>query len=256
MKKSLLFFIFIVLLTSFAFAEPPVIQASNKEGLISIEFPGFLYHKPTNLTIHIHVFNYTGLPLYNDSTDCFLHLYNQSGSHIIEDDMTFDSNMVDFYKKIPADLLKIGDSYQFIIWCNTSNIGGFISSGFQITETGNSPIYSVSQTQYKMLPVIIFYILVTLTFLAIGIYSKEFWIKFIDFAFALLHTIMTMAIVYLYVTDQSINWLVKLDFYFFVIVGTIVLMFNLYEMFIRGLNPMDEFENDENKKWGPGTKWK
>ncbi len=76
--------------------------------------------------VHIHVFNINdGLPVTDAS--CYLHLYHSNGTHIItlEDD-TIDYDF-DYTFRLDQNNITEKGSHPYIIQCNTSTLGGFIS---------------------------------------------------------------------------------------------------------------------------------
>jgi len=130
----------LLFLFSFAFvsAVPPVQTNTIVDKGIDIEAPMFDTIKANEtFKFHIHAYNSTdGLALFNDTTDCIIHLYNNDGSHIIEDYMGFDSNGIDFkYDVLGGNLSGIGE-YSVLFQCNNSDIGGFLEYGFDVTASG------------------------------------------------------------------------------------------------------------------------
>lgn len=139
-KKGILGFIvlFTLLLIPLAVAQPPFQQVSGSERGLDLRFPPVDVIKAnTTVTSHMHVHNSTdGLLLTNSSVTCFLHLYNNVGDHIVEKEMGFDDNNVDFEQVIlGGNFSKLG-FYSFIVWCNSTLSGGFVSGGFEVTPNG------------------------------------------------------------------------------------------------------------------------
>lgn len=138
MKKYIIYIIAAILLISLAFAAPPI-QVNTGDNGLEIESVKYDYAKEdTTFKLHIHVFNKTtGLPVFGDSADCYLHLYNSTGSHILKEEMPFDAgDIFDFTLTIGAGNFTIGQ-HQYIIQCNTSGSGGFVSGAFEVTPDGN-----------------------------------------------------------------------------------------------------------------------
>ena len=139
MNKQIPIWICIFILLAFAVCavKPATQLSSNVEGL-GIEFPRYNTHEQnTYYHIHTHVINLSdGIIITNETTKCFIHLYNISGSHIMEEYMGWDSNGLEFELYIGAgNFSNLGD-YAYIIQCNGTSGGGFVGGNFEITEDG------------------------------------------------------------------------------------------------------------------------
>src|SRR6056297_2144259 len=94
-KKFLLIFLMIFLalaISSYAqppFAEPQIGKAT--EGLI-IEYPKYIYiQQGQNFTLHTHVIDgLNGTIITNETTYCFLHLYDKFGKKVLQENMSFE----------------------------------------------------------------------------------------------------------------------------------------------------------------------
>lgn len=126
-----------LLLISFVSAQPPFQQTTIVNEGIQIEFPKFEYLEiGESFQLNVHPFNASnGLRLYNDTTDCELHGFYKNGTHAIITPLDFNLNNSDFFIDIPADFF-VGGKGSYIIYCNTSDIGGFVSGPIYITHTG------------------------------------------------------------------------------------------------------------------------
>jgi len=89
-----------------------------------------------------HVFNISnGVPIDNSSTDCFLHLYDNSGEHILNQTVPHELfSLVGVTNEWAvevggANFTKIG-SYNYIIQCNSTVLGGYTEFGFEVTPSG------------------------------------------------------------------------------------------------------------------------
>jgi len=123
----------LVSLFSIVSAQPPFQQSG--EGTLIIEFQKFEYFEIGNsFRVNAHVYNQTGYPLKNDTVSCEFHAYNRNGTHAIETGMLFDGGY-DFYYEIPAEAFT-GGKASWIIQCNDSASGGFISGPAVITPSG------------------------------------------------------------------------------------------------------------------------
>jgi len=145
MRKTIFIFLFLcILLSSFVLAVPPVQTSSTIDSGIGIEYPQYEYIKNGNyFKLHTHIYNKTsGLHMNNNSADCFVHLYNATGDHIIEERMGGDSNLEEFKLYIGDGNFTRNGQYAYIIYCNTTainnigGVGGFVSGTFEVTHNG------------------------------------------------------------------------------------------------------------------------
>ena len=73
---------------------------------------------------HIHAINITtgsNNALTNDTTTCYLHLYNDIGSHLIEQDYGWDSNDLEWAMTIDGGNFTEAGHYTFYIQCTSSD---------------------------------------------------------------------------------------------------------------------------------------
>lgn len=110
---------------------------------VEIIFPGFDYYPyGHDITIHFHAHNGSnGVILTNLTTECELHLYNNSGNHIVTADMWFDASDNDFELVIGAGNFSDDTNYQAVAYCNHSKPrGGSARFGFVINTELRSDI--------------------------------------------------------------------------------------------------------------------
>lgn len=152
MKKGVIFIILMILLSLSVIGEPPFVQTSNDlPNTLEIIVPKpTAYKVNSNVTSgHIHVFNSTGSVIYPVApNNCSVHIYNELNKHVLEQNLTADSNEVDWKITLTPSLFTTIGEYGYIIYCNTPTEKGFISSTFEVTETGhtNSAEYERSRT--------------------------------------------------------------------------------------------------------------
>lgn len=175
MKGKLIVFLFVlILLSSFVAAVPPHQESSSVDGLM-IEIPVAQYvEKGVNVKLHTHVFNATGVPVFNDTTSCNLHLYNKTGHHILEQNMSEDSNNLEWTLDI-NDVFNDTGSHSFLIWCNQSDVGGFARGGFEVTETGVEESISGGGV---LIGIILMGITIIFMFLAVAFRESKPWMIF------------------------------------------------------------------------------
>lgn len=135
----------LISIISFVNAQPPQTNINLQEGL-DISYPKFdavKINEPFNLSIHVYnISNQLSL----NSADCRLELYNQTGHHIINDaDLTVGDD--EYYYFIAKGNFSERAVYSYNIYCNDTNIGGFIDGtitvnrGGVILDTSESLIY-------------------------------------------------------------------------------------------------------------------
>lgn len=156
MNKVYVFLIFLlVLASSIVLAVKPVSQISEGTDVLEIRIPQAEHLKiDTAVHVNIHVFNKTsGIPIGNDSgVSCYLDLYNQTGGHLIEILELENTQDIEWEADISAENFSTTGTYSYVIWCNTTRIGGFVSAGFDVTSTGedeiigNMPIATIGGT--------------------------------------------------------------------------------------------------------------
>ena len=142
MKKIGVLSIFLVLslfLMISVFAQPPFQQEAGELRGLTLRFPPVDVIKANEtVTANMHVYNATdGLLLKNDTVQCFADLYNFVGDHLIEKkEMNFRFGGNDFTQVILGSNFSEIGRHSFIIWCNSTTAGGFVSGAFEVTPTG------------------------------------------------------------------------------------------------------------------------
>lgn len=144
MRKEL-WFIFIFLFASLAYAQPPVVFQSASSDYLAIRFSELEYITPNfDYKVHVHVFNGTsGYPLFS-GISCYLHVYNTSLNQVVSLTTTtpsFDGGSpIGEYEFLVGggNFTKLGD-YPFVAQCNTSNVGGYVSGIVESTRDGLPP---------------------------------------------------------------------------------------------------------------------
>jgi len=167
MKKLIIFLFLFMVLSSFAIAIPPVQSLSDSTEALQIEYPKIEYGMVnTPLTWNLHIFNSSGIPIGNTSTQCQLHIYNNTGGHIIKaTNIPFNADEKEWY--FNTQINNTG-AYSFLAFCNNSNKGGFISSAFFINDYGTVE----KELGGVALGVIIFLVLINLIFFLMPIFIR------------------------------------------------------------------------------------
>lgn len=133
-------------------AAQPVTQVFTGPQGFEIAYPKFTAIKVNEtFKVHVHVFNESnGKSMVNVS--CLLHIYNSSGSHLVQNWMSIDTNFVDF--NYSYSYPQIGH-YTNIIQCNNSVQGGFVSYDILVTPGGvNGGVSDVALWVFFVLAVI------------------------------------------------------------------------------------------------------
>jgi len=136
-KKVIILFLLGLLILPLISAMPPFQESSATNGF-DIRLPQTDVIKVNQtIEIHTHIHNRSdGLLVTNSTANCTVHLYNSTGNHIVEQQMDFDSNGIDFELEVNgANFTDVG-RYTGLIQCNNTAFGGFVSFGVDATLTG------------------------------------------------------------------------------------------------------------------------
>lgn len=118
---------------------------------LSIVYPQQEYYKAgENITLNFHVYNSSKILVTNESANCTLHIYGDTGEHIVSTNLSYDADDADFYYVIDKSQTERIGRYPYLINCvNTIDEGGFLSTYFSTTQSGStstiqeSIIYSI-----------------------------------------------------------------------------------------------------------------
>ena len=140
MKFSLLFlFFFLLVLTPFVSAIPPVQTNINTAIGVQVEFTEIEFIENNQFHLfNAHAFNISnGLELTNDTTSCVFSMFDNVGFHVINEvSMNYEMDAMDWDYNVTATNFTRNGEYEGLIHCNTSTIGGFVSFGFEVTQDG------------------------------------------------------------------------------------------------------------------------
>jgi len=124
-------------------AQPPFTQVNlNLETGLEIEYPKFFYFSPSDkLLFYFHVYNKSdGNLINNDVSSCGFHLYNSTGHEVVENtSIARSDNLIDFFVEINETYTSKVGTYSYIVGCNTSVLGAFVSTNIFITYNGEEP---------------------------------------------------------------------------------------------------------------------
>ena len=139
MKKTIIIFIFVlVFLASIVLAAPPVTQSFVGDIGLQLENPLVSFvQQGRDVAAHLHVYNKSnGFAMNNDTTSCFLHIYNETGHEFFSELYTWASVENEWELNITGGNFSFLGEYGFLAQCNTSSVGGFVRGKFQVTESG------------------------------------------------------------------------------------------------------------------------
>jgi hypothetical protein len=109
----------------------------NPTGLDIVYPKAQAYELGQDFNIYIMVNNFTtGLNIDNTTASCVLYVSNHSNNDIVvSEDFTYYGNNI-FKAEISNSSFEIGGFYPYVIYCNTTTAGGFISDEILISVDG------------------------------------------------------------------------------------------------------------------------
>jgi len=190
--------VFILLLISiFLFplinAAPPQTSTNTEIGY-EIQYPKYEYAKQgSNFTLHTHLFNKsTGMPLMDyENIGCVLHLYFPNGSHSMKAEMDFDE--VEWEISISEGNFSNIGPHAYIIYCNSTEFGGFASGVFETTPTGQPPLGAGEGLVF--LGSILLLIIISLFFCYLGIRTKQGMLQVSMISFSVLILVFALGFI-------------------------------------------------------------
>lgn len=162
-------FIFLISISIVLGISPFETQVSLGSDIIEVEVPAveIIKQGQQGVTLHTHIFNKSnGIPFIPSSSSigCYLHLYNYTGKHLLQEELTADSNGLEWKLDIGANNFSVIGAYSYLLWCNDSNTGGFVRGGFEVTETGLAE--PTQDTEEELLLYFVFVLCIILLFVA------------------------------------------------------------------------------------------
>jgi hypothetical protein len=147
MNKYLPFiFVFLIFLVlPLVSSAPPAFQVSENNG-IQIEAPMIEFIEAnTSFEFHIHAHNFSNGMLLTDNEIeyCAIHIYNPTGDHITQENMSFSSNEIDWeYDATSGNFSELGQ-HAILFYCEDTdgNLGGFLEYPFWVTPTGDESAF-------------------------------------------------------------------------------------------------------------------
>ena len=130
---------FLFLISSISAAPPTFTQIID--GGLTIDFVKIsILEQNQDFNFNFHVFNTSnGIRLTNSTTNCTFHLFNNKGSHIIQEmNIPFDVSGGDWeLKTMGGNFSRLGE-YAYLVDCSsTDTLGGAVSVEIEVTESGH-----------------------------------------------------------------------------------------------------------------------
>ena len=170
--KSYSLFLLFLLILPVIYAPQPIFESASVtiEGLV-IETPIFEFiPSGRNHTFHAHVVNEsTGIQMIDDTTDCFFDLYNNDGTHQMQNvEMSFEAPR-EFEIMVGADNFTVG-FHSLLIQCNAtsggSRLGGFLEETFIVTDE----IHTENRDKQR---IIYYVIILAIILFVIGLWKQD-----------------------------------------------------------------------------------
>lgn len=161
-KKVVIILSLILLLNIFLVSAQPPFAAEFPEGYTIRTTVPEIQQEGVSINYHVHLYNASnGVPLFNDTASCYLHLYNET-NQFLSSEMGFSD--IEWEYEVGGGNFTVGN-YQSIVFCNSSSAGGFTIRDFKVTPDGNS--YEVSDSIIQSLFILFF----------IGLFVLVYYIK-------------------------------------------------------------------------------
>ena len=167
-KQFFTVLIMVLLVLPIVMAAPPFQSPDVNQGY-QVVFPklnSFCYGD--NITLNYHLHNQSNHNVNAVSIECMIHLYNNTGDHIITDFLINDGK--EWGYEVNTTELNYKGSYYYFVWCNDSTLAGFESAGFEVTQS----CHVIPEDSNAYLPITIFLLLIALGFFVIPFVVEKF----------------------------------------------------------------------------------
>lgn len=139
MKKYFIFFIFVIVLSSFSHAVKPLTEIqfpSSTEPTLNIVYPKITEYKlGDTIDLHFHLFLSNASKISNTTANCTLHLYNDTGNHIVvQYPVYYSTALGEWEYKLNTTYTGKSSEIGYIIECynKAPKEYGFVSGTFNI----------------------------------------------------------------------------------------------------------------------------
>lgn len=176
-KKVKLTFIFLLslLVLPIVVSQPtPFFQDFSGDTGFEIKNPPVLYiRQNADYDFHFRVFNLTnGVPIIEGVT-CYFHLYNQSGNHLARLEDSTVGNQFDYEFSIDKNNFTETGTYAYIIQCNDSGLGGFVSQDLIITASGEEEPNEIGSAEKDDRLIVFFGLAISIFLLIFGFWKED-----------------------------------------------------------------------------------
>lgn len=116
-------------------ANPHTVQTSS--GGLTIEYPKELYFAAYkgDIDFYFHVFNSTNQVMTAPTTNCTVHIYNTTNSHMMASLASMDANGIDYEVVLSDNITLFPGVYPYVIQCSNVKEAGFVSDFFEIAHS-------------------------------------------------------------------------------------------------------------------------
>ena len=259
-KKIILITFFVILFSSFVFAEqiniPKPVYSLTIIYPLNLELP-----INSNVTLNFDVLDANFTRLTDATTNCSFIAVNRTGELLIDSYLSYD---LYWYFNFTGEYTTNAGDYSFYVHCNQSNnYYGFISHGFSIEEE----ILEIEKP--NLLPITLGLITIILFFVVLGIYNtistyrfkeekKNFKIPLVlttsSFGMAFIELIVLVGILFVSQSGANLINLLKMNFWIILIItfgiGMLTILSYMFDAF-----DWTGAEEKDPKKWDKKTKW-
>jgi len=257
-KFELVIFLILLFCIPLVSGKQPTPQEGGPDSQLSIAVPQIeFYPIGKNFTLNFHVYNQTGFLQDNSSLICSFHLYNNRGVHLIETDLLFESDDMEFYIDLNSSVMTSVGLYSYIVSCNDSVNAGFYTDSIEMNDRTSVNGYWSG----NMIAITIALIAMIAFFLIIGfiayswsslIMSRSlFWLAFTCFSLALTELILLIGLIYVNEAGGSAAFvgLLRINFYAMAILGFGVGMITLFIIMMNIFRADDTMKERWKGKW-------
>lgn len=129
-------FVLLALALPFVSAIKPI--ATQSGGLLTVEFPDHPYYLVQDkFDFYWHVFNSTGFRQSAPTVNCTIHVYNSSGTHVLETIGVMDGD--DYEAEFGSNISNTPGFYSFILYCDSKTEAGWLSDYLLIANSDADP---------------------------------------------------------------------------------------------------------------------
>lgn len=244
-EKILLLVVGMILFSCTVLAVPPVTQEFIGDVGLTLENPLVSFLKQgRDVIAHLHVYNSSsGFPMTNESTSCFLDIYNETGYEIFRENYSYVHN--EWELNISGGNFSGLGEYGFLIQCNTAEIGGFVRGRVKVTESGMEESVTGGGT---LIGIILFGITFIFMGLAVAFKDSRPWmIFFFLFGFLMMIVDLRFAAMIIQSNSNISNMVGNLNMLYTIFVPILIFMLFLATiyLFIKAIKSFDKRGREE-----------